>query len=97
VIWTCAGKSYIRSLMLMTWDEAKRLANLAKHPNRFCPNRRRVFRGVHCHRREDGGYQAFGRHEGSTLAVIVAPLGEEAISTIRARIASKKERELLNG
>jgi uncharacterized protein len=78
--------------MIITWDHAKRLANLDKHGLDFAeldldfffnslivPARKRRWR------------------PGLMIAVVFAPLGSEAISVVSMRFASRSERSMLHG
>ncbi len=80
--------------MIILWDEPKRLANIKKHGLDFLSvtfdvlmNARRA-RPV-----SDGRFALIGKLEsGRIVAMIVKPLGLEAVSIISLRPANKKER-----
>jgi uncharacterized protein len=86
--------------MQIVWDEAKRLANLAKHGLDFAHARERfVFEealGVPAHEASDGRarYVALNVLDGRLVAVVFAPLGTEAIAPISLRSASRRERRV---
>ena len=83
--------------MIITWDNAKRLANLDKHRMDFAdldvdfflnslvvPVRRRRFKAI-------GSLGGRG-----AIVVVFAPLGTEAVSVISMRPASGRERSLFD-
>jgi len=83
--------------VIVTWDDAKRLANLDKHGMDFAdldvdfflsslvvPVRRRRFKAIGPLRRH------------GMIVVIFAPLGAEAVSAISMRPASGRERSLFD-
>lgn len=80
--------------MQITWDEPKRLSNLAKHGVDFADLTVDFFLASVIVPAHSGRYKALGRQDGNLLSVVFAPLGTEAVSLISARPASKKERDL---
>lgn len=81
--------------MLITWDEPKRLANLAKHGMDFAALDMTYFEGARIGMARPGRYKALGIVSGRAVAVVFAPLGSEAVSVISMRPASANERKLL--
>jgi uncharacterized DUF497 family protein len=81
--------------MLITWDEPKRLANLAKHGVDFADLDEGFFLGSRVRPTRHGRFQAIGHTDGSILSVVFAPLGREAIAIISARPESRTERKIL--
>jgi uncharacterized DUF497 family protein len=80
--------------MIIVWDEPKRLANLAKHGIDFADIEEEFFLDAVVGPARRGRYFAIGELDG-VIVVIFATLGEEAISIISARPASRNERRLL--
>lgn len=82
--------------MVIVWDEPKRLKNLAKHGLDFAD----FDEGFDLPTAlvlpaKNGRFKLLGWFQGELLtAVIVAPLGREAISLISMRHASKKEHQI---
>ncbi|WP_211596725.1 BrnT family toxin [Phreatobacter stygius] len=81
--------------MKITWDEPKRLANLAKHGMDF-----RVLDGDFFLRSaivpaKAGRSMAIGRLDDGTIVVVFSRLGTEGISVISMRPASASERRFL--
>lgn len=82
--------------MRITWDEPKRLANLAKHGLDFADLDLEFFAGSLVTPSRDGRFVAIGRSKGRiVVAVVFRPLGSQALSVISMRPASRKERRLL--
>ena len=82
--------------MKLIWDETKRLANLDKHGFDFedvvfFDWQNAVLVSSHSNR-----IKAIGHYRNGAAVVIYATLGTEAISIVSFRIASPKERKLLN-
>ena len=82
--------------MELIWDETKRLANLDKHGFDFeevvfFDWQNAVFVRAHSNR-----IKAVGRYRNGSAVLICATLGTEAISIVSFRIASPKERKLLD-
>lgn len=78
--------------MKIVWDEAKRLANLAKHGLDFADLDPNFFSEAAFGEADKGRFVAIGECAGITITVIFKPLGAEAISVISMRPASRKER-----
>lgn len=81
--------------MIITWDEPKRLANLAKHGMDFADLDLEFFETALIFPARLGRSKAIGRRADGTLVVIFAELGSEGISVISMRPASPAERRLL--
>ena len=81
--------------MRIVWDEPKRLANLAKHGMDFAMLEEEFFGNATLVPANDGRLIAIGRHLSSTIVVVFAPLGREAVSVISMRRASRRERSLV--
>jgi uncharacterized DUF497 family protein len=84
--------------MVITWDNAKRLANLAKHGLDFASLDVEFFANALVGPARSPRFVAIGRRpDGVVVTVIFARLGTEALSVISMRRASQKERNRLNG
>lgn len=82
--------------MKITWDEPKRLANLAKHGMDFADLTAEFFASALVIPVKKGRQMAIGRKANGTIVVVFATLGAEGISVISMRPAGRKERRLLN-
>lgn len=82
-------------MVLITWDEPKRLANIDKHGFDFRDVDEGFFLGAMAAPTKSGRYLAVGLLHGGAVAVVFAPLGSEALSIISMRAASAAERKLL--
>ncbi len=83
--------------MILTWDEAKRKANLAKHGLDFADLTIDFFETSVVIPVREARMMVIGTfHRRTFIAVIIARLGAEAMSVISMRPASSKERKLLN-
>lgn len=80
--------------MRIVWDEAKRQTNLVKHGLDFADLDERFFQTSVIVPSYSGRWIAINRL-GSTVTVAFATLGNEAISVISMRPASRGERKLL--
>ncbi len=81
--------------MVVTWDNAKRLANILKHGLDFADLDEDFFSKAVIVRARAPRFTAVGRfREAMTIVVIFAPMGTEAVSVISMRPANKKERNL---
>ena len=79
--------------MPVVWDEPKRLINIAKHGFDFALVESEFdFVSAFYTASRDGRVKAVGAFEGRLSVLVFRPLGDEAISLISLRIASKKER-----
>lgn len=79
--------------MMIVWDEAKRLANIAKHGLDFADLAFDFFSGAFIRPARQGRYLALGRvRDIHIVAVVFRQLGSEAISIVSMRPASRKER-----
>lgn len=84
--------------MRITYDEAKRQSNIAKHGMDFAVLEFEFFMSCRIEATKQGRFLAIGTlHETLVIAVIFRPLGTEAISVVSMRRASTKERKLING
>ncbi|HTN62235.1 MAG TPA: BrnT family toxin [Devosia sp.] len=82
--------------MEITYDEPKRLINIAKHGFDFAVLDVAFFASSVIVPAKASRYMAIGEFRGQTIvAVVFAPLGSEAISVISMRAASRKERNIL--
>lgn len=81
--------------MIITWDEPKRLANLAKHGFDFAALDEAFFLASVIVPVKNGRYMAIGRLADGTIAVVFAYLGTEGLSVISMRKADKQERKLV--
>ena len=84
--------------MIVTWDNAKGLANLDKHGLDFADLELEFFVKSVAAPVRDRRFKAIGsmRH-GRVIVVIFAPLGTESVSVISMRPANRKERSLFHG
>lgn len=83
--------------MKITYDPPKRAANLLKHGLDFADlEDGAFFEAALVIPAKQGRFQALGRFEDGTIAVVFALLGSEGISIISMRPASKKERILFH-
>ena len=86
--------------MRVVWDEPKRESNLAKHGLDFADARDRfVFEDsvILASRAGSDGRPRFlsiGPLDGRVVAVVISPLGSEALSLISLRPASRRERRI---
>ena len=81
--------------MIITWDNAKRLANLDKHGLDFADLDLDFFLDSSIVPAQGHRLKAIGRLGSEVMiAVVFAPLGTEAISIVSMRFASKKERNM---
>lgn len=80
--------------MPITRDERKRLLNIGKHGLDFALVESAFdFEGALYAATKDDRIKAVGLLEGRICVLIFRPFGEEAISLVSLRVASKKERE----
>ena len=82
--------------MLITWDEPKRLANRDKHGLDFAALSYDFFLGSIVTPARQGRYMALNRLDDGTVAVVFVTLGNEALSVISMRPASKAERRFFD-
>ena len=83
--------------MKITWDEPKRLSNLAKHGLDFADLVPEFFLTAYVEPTKDGRSLAIGEFNGVIVIVVVfRPLGSEAISVISMRPGNSKERSRAN-
>jgi len=83
--------------VIVTWDNAKRSANLTKHGMDFAELDLEFFLNALVVPGRAPRFKAVGAFRGRMIVVVVfAPLGTEALSVISMRTASKRERKLLN-
>lgn len=84
--------------MRITWDEPKRLSNLAKHGLDFADLTPEFFLTADMRPSHNGRFLNVGLlGEKLVIAVVSRPLGSEAISVISMRPANPKERDRANG
>jgi uncharacterized DUF497 family protein len=84
--------------VIVTWDNAKRLANLDKHGLDFANLELEFFVNSVVAPVRDRRFKAIGpMPNGRVIIVIFAPLGTESISVISMRAANRKEKSLLHG
>ncbi len=82
--------------MAIVWDEMKRETNLAKHGLDFADLTTEFFDEAVVFPSYDNRFVAIGRWSGVfVIAVVFLELGQEALSVISMRPASRKERSLL--
>ena len=78
----------------ITWDEPKRLSNLAKHGLDFADLDEDFFLSAVIVPSYGGRQMAIGHLSDGTIAVVFAILGLEGVSVISMRPASRTERNL---
>lgn len=83
-------------MMKITWDEAKRIANLQKHGFDFEDVYFFDWKHAVITTSHGGRFKAIGYYEDGTAVVVYALLGSEAVSIISFRPASNKERKVLS-
>lgn len=84
--------------MRITFDEAKRQSNIAKHGMDFADLTLDFFLSSHIEPAKEGRSLAIGNFGGILVIVVVfRPLGTEAISVISMRRANQNERNRTNG
>jgi uncharacterized DUF497 family protein len=84
--------------MILTWDKAKRDANLAKHGLDFASLDAGFFaRAVIGPVRAPRSFAVGTMPSGEIVTVIWAPLGTEAVAIISMRRSNRKERSFLDG
>jgi uncharacterized protein len=84
--------------VIVTWDSAKRLANLDKHGLDFADLELEFFLNSVVAPVRDRRFKAIGSTRGGRVIVVIfAPLGTESVSVISMRPANRKERSLLHG
>jgi len=82
--------------MLIVWDEIKRETNLAKHGLDFADLDAEFFAEAIVVPSYDNRFVAISEWHGEwIIAVVFHPLGQEALSIISMRPASRKERSRL--
>jgi uncharacterized DUF497 family protein len=80
--------------MAIVWDERKRLLNVRKHGLDFALVEDAFdFAGALYAAANDDRTKAIGQFEDRLSVLIFQQLGDEAISLVSLRVASKKERE----
>jgi uncharacterized DUF497 family protein len=80
--------------MAIVWDERKRLLNVRKHGLDFALVEDAFdFAGALYAAANDDRTKAVGQFEDRLSVLIFQQLGDEAISLVSLRVASKKERE----
>jgi uncharacterized DUF497 family protein len=83
--------------MIITWDEPKRQTNIARHAMDFADLDLAFFDNAIIRRSHSRRWLAIGRNANGLIAVVFATLGQEAISVISMRPASRQERKLADG
>ena len=78
--------------MKLICDPPKRATNLKEHKFDMEDLTIEFFEMARFFETRDGRFKAIGFFDGRPVSVIVKPLGNEALSIISMRIASKKER-----
>ena len=81
--------------MIITWDEPKRLSNLAKHGFDFASLDEPFFLSAAVIPGHGNRHVAIGRLQDRTVAVVFAYLGTEGLSVVSMRKADKNERKVL--
>ena len=83
--------------MIVTWDEHKRLVNIARHEMDFADLDEAFFESAIFRRSHSRRWLAIGNSAHGLISVVFATLGQEAISVVSMRPASRKERKLADG
>ncbi len=84
-------------MMVIVWDERKRLANIEKHGLDFADLTAEFFLTATFVPAHSGRRAAVGVLESGVVTTIYYELGAEALSVISLRPASKKERAIHEG
>ncbi len=79
-------------MLMILWDEPKRVKNLAKHGLDFADLREEFFLSAVVIPAKSKRLKAMGRFADGTIAVVFAALGVEGVSVISMRPASRQER-----
>lgn len=83
-------------MIMIVWDEIKRRSNLANHGLDFADLDIEFFAHALVRPTHSDRLIAFGEFRGEAIiAVVFKPMGDEAVSVISMRPASRKERSLL--
>ena len=85
---------YIR-VMLIVWDEPKRLSNLNKHELDFVSLTQAFFVEATILPARKNRHMAIGYLDDEAIIVVFKTLGTEAVSVLSMRPANKTERRLL--
>ncbi len=86
---------FVYTITMITYDEHKRLTNLAKHGLDFADLGYEFFATAIVVSSRDDRFLAIGEFQGQiVITVVFKPLGSEALSVISMRPASQKERDL---
>lgn len=86
---------YTNTMITITWDEPKRLSNLAKHGYDFADLNEAFFVTSVIVPSALGRSMAIGRLADGTIAVVFAFLGSQGLSVISMRRADRNERRLV--
>lgn len=81
--------------MVITWDEPKRQKVLTERGLDFARVTPAFLAVAILVAERDGRRLVVGRLDGRAVAVVIAPLGTEAVAVVTMRPASKAERRLL--
>ncbi len=81
--------------MIVTWDEPKRLANLARHGLDFASLNVAFFLASTIVPAGRGRHMAIGLFGDAPVSVVFRVLGSEALAVISMRRASRQERRLI--
>jgi uncharacterized DUF497 family protein len=82
-------------MVMIVWDEPKRQRNIVRHKLDFADLDEWFFLDAVTVPAKENRYMAIGRLDDGTIAVVFATLGNEGVSVISMRPASRKERSLL--
>jgi uncharacterized DUF497 family protein len=82
---------------VITWDEPKRQANIAKHGLDFADLTEEFFLSATVVPAHSGRLAAIGMLNNGVVVTIYVELGTEAVSVISLRPANRKERNLHEG
>jgi uncharacterized protein len=83
--------------MKILWDEPKRLANLDKHGLDFADLNETFFDNALVVQSHSNRWRAIGKNIRGVIVVVFVTLGNEAVSVISMRPASRDERKLYAG
>jgi len=81
--------------MRILWDEPKRLNNIAKHGLDFADLDLSFFLDGYAQPARGRRIKVVGRFRDQAIAVVIMPVGSEAISIVSMRRASRAERRNL--
>jgi len=83
--------------MRIVWDEPKRLVNIARHKMDFADLDPAFFGHATIRPSHSGRWLAIGSSADGLISVVFTRWGQEAVSLVSMRPASRSERKLIDG